>query len=132
VNVLLDDAGTFGRLCVFNDDGLELVPFFSHLDTRATVRALAGLRDPDIVSIFVRLVVLLEDEVVWIVKSLLDMEGDRQRIKGVLPDRLVVALHVVQECLFVAKVVVILDFIRQLDGESIYYLHFLFFLNWRW
>ena len=95
MNVLLDDAGTFGRFCVFDDYGLELVPFFGHLDTCAAVRALAGLRDPDIVSIFVRLIILLEDEVVWIIKSLLDMKGDRQRIKGVLPDRLIVALHVI-------------------------------------
>jgi len=119
VNVLLDDARFLGRLGVFYDDTLKFAPFFSNLNSRAAVCALAWLRYPNIVGVFVILVVFLEGKVAWILKSRLYMEGDWQGIKRVFTDCFVVALHIYKEGLFVAEVIVVLDLVGQLYGVNV-------------
>ena len=43
------------------------------------------------------------------------MESDGQRVERILADGLVVVLHVDEEGLLVAQVIVVLDLVRQLD-----------------
>ena len=102
MNILLHDACAFGRACVFRDDAHELTPLFSHLDADSTIRALSWLSDPDIVSIAMLFIVLLESQEIGIGEALFDVEGDRQRVERILADDLIVVLHIDKERLFIA------------------------------
>ena len=50
------------------------------------------------------------------------MESDGQRVERILADGLVVVLHVDEEGLLVAQVIVVLDLVRQLDWIGLKYL----------
>jgi len=112
VNVLLDDACFLSGLGVLYNNALKFAPFFGNLDARTAVCALTRLRDPYIVCVSVILVIFLECEVARILKPCLYVEGDWKGIERVLTDCFVITLHIYKEGLFVAEVVVVLDFVR--------------------
>ena len=85
------------------------------MDADSAVRALSWLGDPDIISVAMLLVVLLEGQEVWISEAFFDMESDGQRVERIVADGFVVVLHVDEEGLLVAQVIVVLDLVRQLD-----------------
>ena len=119
VNVLLDDASFLSGLGVLYNNALKFAPFFGNLDARTAVGALTRLRDPYIVRVSVILVIFLEGEVAWILKPCLYMKGDWKGIERVLTDCFVIAFHIYKEGLFVAEVVVVLDFVRLLYWENV-------------
>ena len=102
MNILLHDACALGWACAFRDDADELAPFFSHLDANSTIRALSWLSDPDIVSIAMLFIILLESQEIGVCEALLNVEGDRQRVERILADHLIVILHIDEEGLFIA------------------------------
>ena len=55
----------------------ELVPVLSYLDTYTAISALARLGDPDILLIFMFLIILLKRYKIRILQPLLDVECDR-------------------------------------------------------
>lgn len=95
---------------------MQLAPILGDLDANAAIGALARLRDPNVVRlVLVVVVVLLEGYVVGVLDSLFDVESDWERIKRVDIDRLVVTLHIHEQRLLVAQVVVVFDLISKLN-----------------
>ena len=64
-------------------------------------------------------VILLECDKVGVLQSLLDMESNRKRVEGILTNCLIIILHINKERLLVAKMVIVLNFIGQLDRISL-------------
>lgn len=119
VDVLLHDASFLARSSLLNYNLLKLIPLLGHLDAHAPVCALAWLCDPNIVLVGMVLIILLEGQIVGVVQTLFHVEGDWQRIEGVLPYGLVVVLHVHEEGLLVAQVVVVLNLVCHLHGIGV-------------
>ena len=111
MDVLLHDARLLGRAGRLTDNILQLIPILGDLDTVTAISALSGLADPDVVPVSVLIVVLLEGEEVWIAQTLLNVECNGQRVERIITDRLIVVLHIHEQCLLVAKMVVVLDLV---------------------
>lgn len=122
MDILLHDARLFRRLRSLTNDILKLVPVFGDLDTHTAISALTRFGYPNVLDIAMLIVVLLEGEEVGVTKTILDMERNRQCAEGILANRLIIVLHVHEQGLLVAQVVVVLNLVRQLDGVDIEWL----------
>lgn len=122
LDVLLNDVGATVtiHICVL-DQGLNVVDVATDLDTAASIGVLTWLDDPEGLSEFRGLVKdcrfvwvlcvvveLFELQELRIVEPLFDMVSEWQIVVILLADGLVVDLHVVEDCLFVAQVIVVL------------------------
>ena len=119
VDVLLDDASSLLRLRAVGHDLLDFFVVFGDLNSLTSVRVLSRFENPHVQLLVVHPVVVVVREVlpVLVGKTILDVERDRQRIKWVLVHGLIVGLHIDEESLLVAQVVVIFYFIVQLEWE---------------
>lgn len=122
MDILLHNARLFRRLRSLTNDILKLVPVFGDLDTHTAISALTRFGYPNVLDIAMLIVVLLEGEEVGVTKTILDMERNRQCAEGILANRLIIVLHVHEQGLLVAQVVVVLNLVRQLDGVDIEWL----------
>lgn len=102
VDVLLDDAGFLGGARIIRNNLLQLVPLFCHLNTHASVRALARLGYPNIILVGMLFIILLESHKIGVIETFFDMKSHRQRVEGVLSTRLVIVFHVHKQGFFVA------------------------------
>ena len=100
-----------------------MIEVLAHLNATASIRILAWLDDPEVLSklghsvqyclfawILSIMEELLEFEELRIVEALLDVVCERQILVILLAYCLVVHLHIVVYCLFVAQVVIIFHF----------------------
>jgi len=100
-----------------------VVQVTANLDAAPSIRILSRLYDPEVVPILgellqhlvvARIVVSFHEfQELSVVLALLYVVGQRDRVKGVLADRLVVYLHVVVDGFFVAKVEVVFLVVRR-------------------
>ena len=60
VDVLLDDASFLRGAGAFRNDAYKFIPFFSHLDADAPVRALTWLGDPDVIRVVMFFIIRFE------------------------------------------------------------------------
>ena len=147
VDVLLDDAGFLGGARIIRNNLLQLMPLFRNLNSHPSVRALARLGYPNIILVGMFFIILLKGYKIWVIETLFDMKSYRQWVEGVLSTRLVVVFHVHKQGLFVAKMVIIFNFVSKFDwirfkwlfvdfsysiffGISLLFFFSLFFLRW--
>ena len=113
MNVLLNYAGTFLRFRAVFNDFLDLVVALGYLDSLSTVSVFTRLYNPHVQLFIVHSVIVVVAELlpVYVAKTIFHMESNRQRVKAILVHCFVVRLHVDEQCLFIAKVVIVFNFI---------------------
>ena len=124
LNVFLNDVAAPMAVDLLRlDQTLDVLQVATDLDSAATIRILAWLHDPELVSVLgvlakhlvvLRVVVcLLELEEFAICFALLDVESQRYPVERILSHGLVIDLHVVVDGLFVAQMEVVLLMVRR-------------------
>lgn len=115
VNVALHDARALLRRGGLLNNFFDFAEVFGHRNAIALVSAFARLDDPNVVLLFGRLNKELAEALeLRVVQASLHMKSHWQSVKDFFPPRVVVILHVNEESLLVAEVIVVLKLVVKL------------------